>query len=145
MHSKGFHLYSKSRRCTGVDLVITCVKQFNTTKSFRTFQSWLSIHPGHNTQGRQRKLQSNESLGVAGSNPAGRATIPGLIFALTKSDAISLMFIYSGVKFDAANHVFAGHRTKHCVSSQQYCRVLLGNLIGKIGLSYKIIRGRRHL
>ena len=75
------------------------------------------------------------NLGVAGSTPAGRATFPGLIVALPNSDAISLIFIYSGEKFDAANHVFAGDRTKHCVSSLQYCRVLSRNLIGKIGLN----------
>jgi len=90
-------------------------------------------------------LQCNESLGVAGSNPAGRATFPGLIVALPKSDAINLIFIFSGVEFDVANHIFAGDRTKHCVSSQQYGRFLPRNLIGKIGLSYEIIRGRRHL
>jgi len=79
---------------------------------------------------------------VAGSNPAGRATFPGLIFALPKSDAKNFIFIFSGVKFDVANHIFAGDRTKHCVSSQQYCRFRPRNSIGKIGLSYKLIRGR---
>ena len=39
----------------------------------------------------------------------------------------------------------AGDRTIHCVSSQQYCRVLPRNLVAKIGLSYKLIRGGRHL
>ena len=85
------------------------------------------------------------NLGVAGSNFAGRATIPGLIFALPKSDAINLMFIFSGMEFDIPNHIFAGDRTKHCVSSQQYCSVLSRNLIEKIGLNYGIIRGERHL
>ena len=83
--------------------------------------------------------------GVAGSNFAGRATILGLIFALPKSDAINLMFIFLGMEFAIPNHIFAGDRTKHCVSSQQYGRFLPRNLIGKIGLSYEIIRGRRHL
>ena len=82
------------------------------------------------------------NLVVAGSNFAGRATIPGLIFALPKSDAINLMFIFSGMEFDIPNHIFAGDRTKHCVSSQQYCRFRPRNVIGKIGLSYKLIRGR---
>ena len=86
------------------------------------------------------------NLGAAGSNPAGRATFPGLIFALPKSDAINLMFIFSGMEFDIPNHIFAGDRTKYCVSSQQYCRVLSRNLIGKLGLNYEIIRGgERHL
>ena len=82
------------------------------------------------------------NLGVAGSKFAGRATIPGLIFALPKSDAINLMFIFSGMEFDIPNHIFAGDRTKHCVSSQQYCRFRPRNVIGKIGSSYKLIRGR---
>ena len=82
------------------------------------------------------------NLGVAGSKFARRATIPGLIFALPKSDAINLMFIFSGMEFDIPNHIFAGDRTKHCVSSQQYCRFRSRTLIGKIGLSYKLIRGR---
>ena len=85
------------------------------------------------------------NLGVAGSNPAGRATFPKLIFALPKSNAINLIFIFSGVEIDVANHVFAFNKTKHCVSSQQYCRFRPRNLIGKIGLGYEIIRGRRHL
>jgi len=81
-------------------------------------------------------------LGVAGPNPAGPATFPGLIFALPKSDAINLIFIFSGMEFDVANHLFASDRTKHCVSSQQYCRFRPRNVIEKIGLSYKLIRGR---
>ena len=100
---------------------------------------------------RPQTLQGNNescsgmNLGVAGSNPAGRATFFGLIFALPKSDAMNLNLIFSGVEFDVANHIFAGDRTKHCISSRQYCRFLPRDLIGKIGLSYKVIRGRRHL
>ena len=90
---------------------------------------------------RPQTLQGNNescsgmNLGVAGLNPAGRATFPGLIFVLPKSDAISLIFIFSGVEIDVANHVFAGDRTKHCVSGQQYSRFRPRNLIGKIGLN----------
>jgi hypothetical protein len=82
------------------------------------------------------------NLGVADSSFAVRPPFRGLVFVLPKSDAINLIFIFSGMEFDVANHVFAGDRTKHCVSSQQYCRFRSRTLIGKIGLSYKLIRGR---
>ena len=51
---------------------------------------------------------SGMNLGVAGSNPAGRSTFTGLIFALPKSNAVNLIFTFSGVAFDVANHICAG-------------------------------------